>query len=202
MEQVKIGKFIQSRRKEVGYTQTMLAEKLGVSDKTVSKWETGNGLPEVSLMQPLCEILGITVNDLLSAEVLTENNYKQKSEENLISVIGERQRAKNALWITAIATICTLIGGMALTMIAGLLDLLVWQRILFLVLGVLVIVSGIVVICYIDHKIGYYECANCGHWFVPTMSEYVNGLHGIVHRRLKCPKCGKKTWARRRLPKQ
>ena len=202
MEQAKIGKFIQSQRKEKGLTQTQLAEKLGVSDKTVSKWETGNGLPEVSLMQPLCEILGITVNDLLSAEVLTENNYKQKSEENLIKVVGERQKAKIALWITGIASISTVIGGCALIMIAGLLDLLVWQRILFLVLGVLVIVSGIVVICYIDHKIGYYECAHCGHCFVPTMSQYVNGAHTILKRKLKCPKCGKKTWARRRLPKQ
>jgi DNA-binding XRE family transcriptional regulator/DNA-directed RNA polymerase subunit RPC12/RpoP len=202
MDQVKIGKFTQSRRKELGYTQTMLAEKLGVSDKTISKWETGKGLPEVSLMQPLCNILNITVNDLLSAEVLTENNYKQKSEENLIKVVGERQKAKTALWITGIASISTVIGGCALIMIAGLIDLLLWQRILCLVIGAIVIVSGIVTIAYIDHKIGYYECAHCGHCFVPTMSQYVNGAHTILKRKLKCPKCGKRTWARRRLPKE
>ena len=65
MDQVRTGRFIAVRRKEKGLTQKQLAEKLGISDKTVSKWECGNGFPEISLLLPLCDELGITVNDLL-----------------------------------------------------------------------------------------------------------------------------------------
>ena len=68
MDQIRIGRFIAQCRKTGGLTQRQLADGLGISDKTVSKWECGNGLPEVSLMLPLCEALGITVNDLLSGE--------------------------------------------------------------------------------------------------------------------------------------
>ena len=70
MDQIKTGKFIAERRRAKHLTQRELAEKLLVSDKTVSKWETGKGLPEVSLMMPLCEILGINVNELLSGELI------------------------------------------------------------------------------------------------------------------------------------
>ena len=66
MDQIKIGRFIAKMRKEKPYTQRQLADMLGISDKTVSKWETGNGLPDVSLMMPLCDLLQISVNELLS----------------------------------------------------------------------------------------------------------------------------------------
>ena len=78
MDQIKIGKFIASMRKEQSYTQRQLADLLGISDKTVSKWERGNGLPEVSLMLPLCECLHINVNELLSGQRLTAPNTKKK----------------------------------------------------------------------------------------------------------------------------
>ena len=70
MDQLKIGRFIQTVRKELKFTQREVAERLHISDKTVSKWETGNGLPEVSLMLPLCGMLGISVHELLSGERL------------------------------------------------------------------------------------------------------------------------------------
>ena len=65
MDQIRTGKFLKDMRREKGWTQSEFAEKLGVSEKTVSKWETGRGLPDVSLMLPVCEQLGITVNELL-----------------------------------------------------------------------------------------------------------------------------------------
>ena len=82
MDQVKIGKFISQMRKEKGLTQKQLGEELLISDKTVSKWETGKGMPEVSLMLPLCEKLGINVNELLTGERIAEEDYKKKAEEN------------------------------------------------------------------------------------------------------------------------
>ena len=78
MDQVRIGRFIADERKKKGWTQKQLAEKLNISDKTVSKWECGNGFPEVSLLLPLCEALGVTVNDLLSGERVSGEDYQKK----------------------------------------------------------------------------------------------------------------------------
>ena len=88
MDQAKIGAFIAQVRKEKSYTQRQLADLLGISDKTISKWETGNGLPEVSLMMPLCDALGITVNELLSGERLSEQTYQAKADENIVRLMG------------------------------------------------------------------------------------------------------------------
>ena len=79
MDQVKVGGFIAELRKEKGLTQKQLAEQIGVSDKTISKWECGNGLPEMSSIPVLCEALGINMNELLSGERLAEEVYSKKS---------------------------------------------------------------------------------------------------------------------------
>lgn len=86
MDQVKIGLFIQERRKEVGLTQESLAEKLGITKNAVSKWERGLGLMDMSLLKPLSEILGVSVNDILAGEKIIEANLEQKSEENIIKL--------------------------------------------------------------------------------------------------------------------
>ncbi len=88
MNQAKSGEFISSLRKEKNYTQKQLADILGVTDKAVSKWETGKGFPEVSLLLPLCEELGITVNELLTGERISEAQYKEKAEENLMNALS------------------------------------------------------------------------------------------------------------------
>lgn len=89
MNQIKIGKFIAEMRKEQNLTQLDLAEKLGISNKTVSKWECGNGMPDYAVMEDLCEILKISVNDLLSGERLSLQEYNKKAEENIISLMQE-----------------------------------------------------------------------------------------------------------------
>ena len=79
MDQIKTGKFIAEERKNKKLTQRQLADILNISDKTISKWETGNGFPEISLLQPLCQALDISVNELLSGERLSEDEYKKKA---------------------------------------------------------------------------------------------------------------------------
>lgn len=86
MDQEKIGRFIASCRKEAGLTQAGLAEKLGITDRAVSKWENGRSMPDVSIMLTLCSLLGINVNELLSGEHLEMENYKEKAEENLLQL--------------------------------------------------------------------------------------------------------------------
>ena len=89
MDQSKTGKFIAAMRREKSMTQRQLADLIGISDKTVSKWETGKGMPEVSLMLPLCELLEISVNELLSGERLTSDDYQKKAEENIMNLVKE-----------------------------------------------------------------------------------------------------------------
>ena len=91
MDQIKIGNFITDMRKTKNITQKQLAEQLGISDRTISKWECGNGMPEVSMMLPLCEILEINVNELLSGERLSQNDYHNKAEENMIHLVQEKE---------------------------------------------------------------------------------------------------------------
>ena len=87
MEQEKIGKFIATLRKEKNMTQMELANRIQVSDRTISKWERGRGLPELSLLVPLCEVLEISVNELLSGERLSKEVYQEHLEENILNTI-------------------------------------------------------------------------------------------------------------------
>ncbi len=89
MDQVKIGRFIAQLRKEKGMTQTALAEKLSVTDKAVSKWENGRCMPDVSCLRPLTEELGITINELLAGERIPQEDYTEKSGENVFELVGK-----------------------------------------------------------------------------------------------------------------
>ena len=120
MDQIKTGRFIAEQRKAHGMTQRQLAEKLSVSDKTVSKWECGNGLPEVSLMLPLCELLSINVNELLSGERLDADSYKQHAEENMMKLIDERKENKRKLILEVVVVMITLLASCTLIMLSGL----------------------------------------------------------------------------------
>ena len=114
MNQVDIGKFIANCRKEKQLTQVELAEKLNITDRAVSKWETGKSMPDSSIMLELCEILGITVNELLSGERLPMENYDKKAEENLIALKqkNEVNIRKNVI-ISTIFSVPLLIGVIA-----------------------------------------------------------------------------------------
>lgn len=86
MDQTKVGRFIAECRKEKSMTQRQLAEEIGVSDKAISKWETGRGLPEAAYMVPLCEVLGISVNDLLTGERIPDEEYQDRAEETMVAL--------------------------------------------------------------------------------------------------------------------
>ena len=199
MDQVKTGKFIQKMRKERHLTQRQVADKLNISDKTVSKWETGNGLPEVGLMLPLCGLLGITVNELLSGERLDQKKYQEKAEVNIMDLLKEKAEAKRKIVVLIVQCIMTLLAGITLIMVAALLQMPVWVRIVLISIAAIVIVSGIVVACVIEREAGVYECPCCGERFVPTMKDFVSGLHTLTKRKLKCPKCGKVSYCKKRL---
>ena len=97
MEQAMIGKFISACRTEKGLTQMQLAEKLNITNRAVSKWETGKSMPDVSLMLDLCDILGINVNELLSGERITMEDYQKRAEENLMELQAKKEKAQGEL---------------------------------------------------------------------------------------------------------
>ena len=123
MNQIQIGKFIAERRKASNLTQRQLADQLSISDRTVSKWECGKGLPEVSLMLPLCEILHITVNDLLSGEKVSETDYQRRAEENMKDLIRENEENKKRMMLSVVCVTLTVISVCALLAIASFLVL-------------------------------------------------------------------------------
>lgn len=199
MDQIKTGKFIAEMRKEKKLTQRELAELLFISDKTVSKWETGNGLPEVALMLPLCNALGITVNELLSAERLVDSEYQKRAEENIMNLMKEKEESKRNILLGVIAAIVSIISGTTLISVAGLVDLEVWQRILLIFIALIDMAGGIYVAAALEMKSGTFECRHCKSRFVPTASAYVAGAHSLTTRYLKCPQCGKKSFCKKRL---
>ncbi len=199
MDQIKIGRFIAKMRKEKPYTQRQLADMLGISDKTVSKWETGNGLPDVSLMMPLCDLLQISVNELLSGERLTDSEYQKKAEENMMNLIMEREESKKKIIISAIVCFLTLLSGVTMFVISGALEMEAWLRTLLILIGAAVIAGGIGAAVALDITAGTYECPNCLTRFVPTAAAYIAGPHTITKRKLKCPKCGKVSYCKKRL---
>ena len=190
MDQIKIGKFIADERKTKKYTQRELADKLGISDKTISKWERGNGFPEVSLLLPLCNELNITVNELLSGERLQEVDYKKKAEENMVNLVKEAQESNKKIAMSALVATLVIIAAVPLFVIAGAFKMQVWTRALIIGIGIVILVLGIAIACILDRDAGAFECPECKECFVPDMKAYVMGPHTITKRKLTCPKCG------------
>ena len=199
VEQIKIGKFIAGERKAKGLTQRQLADVLSISDKTVSKWECGKGLPEVSLMLPLCETLNITVNDLLSGERVSEVDYQRKAEENMMDLMKENQENKKRMALSVICGMITIIAVCSLIVIASYIELPVLARIAVILLAVVTAAAGIGAAAMLEVKAGYYECPHCKALFVPTMGEYVKGYHTLTKRKLTCPQCGKRGMCKHRI---
>ena len=199
MDQIRIGKFIAESRKSMNLTQRQLADTLSISDKTVSKWECGKGLPEVSLMLPLCAALDITVNDLLSGEKVSQADYQKKAEGNMMDLMKENEENRKRMALSIITGVITIIAVCALIIIASFIDLPTIVRIILIVFSIAVGVAGIAAAAMLDMKAGYFECPYCKELFVPSMDEYVKGYHTFTKRRLTCPKCGKTGMCKHRV---
>ncbi|MBR5121416.1 MAG: helix-turn-helix transcriptional regulator [Oscillospiraceae bacterium] len=202
MNQIKIGKFIAERRKAVDLTQMQLAEKLNVTDRAVSKWETGRSLPDSSIMLELCEILKITVNDLLSGEVVTMDNYNKEMENNLLEMVKQKERADKHLLALEIVVglICVAI-LFALAMVASFVEMEEWLRILLILIGLAPIVIATPFMLKIEQTAGYYECNHCKHRYVPEYNSVLWAPHMGRTRHMKCPNCHKKSWQKKVLSK-
>ncbi len=203
MDQIKIGKFIASCRKEQSMTQAVLAEKLGISDRAVSKWETGKSLPDSGIMLELCDLLKINVNELLSGEKIMADSYDKRAEENLLAMKREmeeknRQLLRAEYWIVFPAVIA----GFALVFVASFVTMPLWLRALLIAFALVMIFTVAFIAVGIEQKAGYYECQNCGHRYVPTYWQTNLAPHYGRTRRMKCPKCGKRSWQKKVLTRE
>ena len=173
MDQVKIGKFIAECRRKTNLTQMQLAEKLNITDRAISKWETGKSLPDSSIMLELCDVLGISVNDLLCGEVVTMDNYNKELENNLLEMIKQKEQAdKRLLSVEVFIGITATIVLFALIFVAALIQMEAWLKISLIVFGFILFLAGCFYALRIEQVAGYYECKHCKY-------RYSNGLSTI-----------------------
>ncbi len=202
MDQVKIGEFIAEQRKSKGFTQAALAEKLGITDRAVSKWERGKGMPDVSLMLALCEVFGITANELLCGEKLEEEDGRLKKEQLLLEMAKELEEKNKTIWTCMwVIMAVSFVSLLAALFIAALLvpegplqaAVILGSCIFFLIP------------CFyalkLEVSVGVYRCKACGEAITPTYAEALWAMHRGTTRYLKCPKCNKRTWCKKVLKK-
>ena len=204
MDQVKIGKFIAKCRKEHNLTQMQLAEKLGITDRAISKWENGKSLPDSALMLDLCSLLEITVNDLLNGEVVAMENYDKEMENKLIELVKEKEETdKKMLSLEVIIGVLSCVILFTPIFFAAYLPNLTALQIALLILaGFIPGIVGLAVSMRIEQTAGYYECQNCGHRYIPSLKSMYLAMHMGRTRFMECPECGKKTWQKKVISKK
>ena len=202
MNQVKIGKFIAECRKNKNMTQAELAEKLNITDRAISKWETGKGMPDSSIMLDLCNELKISVNELLSGEMISMENKNEKQEQLLLDMAKEVEQKNKiiwtSMWVIMGVSFTALFAGISIS--TFLIPEGVWQ--LVTILGICVV---FLIPCFyalkLEVSVGAYKCKNCGYEIVPTYSEALWAMHRGFTRHLRCPKCNKRTWCKKIIKK-
>lgn len=203
MNQEKIGRFIASCRKENGYTQASLAEKLGITDRAISKWETGKSMPDASIMLELCGLLKINVNELLTGEHITMDNYKEIAEQTLIEMRNKEEKAnKKLLTAETILIVFTVITSLSM-IIAGSL-LASYNPVLGIILctaASVIVIAGSIYGVTLEHDAGYYECPECKKRYVPSMNAVIWSVHYGTTRKMRCPYCNNKGYHKKVLTK-
>ena len=198
MDQVKIGRFIAKRRKQAKLTQMQLAEKLNITDRAVSKWETGRALPDSSIMIDLCHILGISVTELLSGEEIPMENYNKDLENHLLEMMKQKEQAdKRLLSAEVFVGITATVVLLALIFVASFVSMEGWLRGALVLLSFALFLAGCFYALRMEQTAGYYECKACGHRYVPDYKSVFLAPHMGRTRKMKCPQCGKKTWQKK-----
>ena len=202
MDQIKIGRFIAECRKKKNLTQMQLAEKLNITDRAISKWENGKGMPDSSIMLDLCKELQISVNELLSGEVLEMNSYNKKLEQNLIDIVKQKEESDKRILTMEIAMgLASIIIFFILVMIASLIEMQDWVRLLIIIPSTIFIFIVCLLLLRIEQTAGYYECQKCHYKYVPTYSSVLWAMHINRTRYMKCPKCNEKSWQKKVISK-
>jgi len=203
MDQVKIGKFIASSRKEQNLTQVQLAEKLGITDRAVSKWENGKAMPDSSIMLELCEILHITVTDLLSGEVVTMENYNEQMQQNLLEMAKEKEASdKRLLRMEIVLGVISVLPLVASIVLVNIISMEEWLASVIVLISLIPLLIATPFAIKIEQKAGYYQCRKCAHRYVPAYGSVFAAMHSGRTRYLKCPNCHKYSWQKKVLTQE
>ena len=175
-----------------------LAEKLNITDRAISKWENGKTMPDSSIMLDLCNELKISVNELLSGEMISMESKNEKQEQILLDMAKQIEQKNRIIWISMWVI-------MGVSMIALFVGLFIVAFMIPEGVGQLITILGICVVfllpCFyalkLEVSVGAYKCKNCGYEIVPTYSEALWAMHRGTTRHLKCPKCNKRTWCKK-----
>lgn len=202
MDQSKIGKFIAECRKTKSLTQMQLAEKLGITDKAISKWERGIAMPDTSIMLELCDILGISVNELLNGEKINMENNDQKNEQLLLDMAKELEKKNKMIWSSMWAIMITSIAVLAIGILVTvfLIPKGPWQLVSLILLTVIFMIPCLYAV-KLEASVGVYKCKVCGEEITPTYKEAMMAKHRGFTRHLVCPKCNKRTWCKKIIKK-
>ena len=202
MNQIKIGKFIKEKRKEKKITQNELAEKLNVTDRAISKWENGNCMPDSGIIPELCEILGITINDLFSGEVIDNKNYNENAEQNLLDITKQKEISDKRLLSIELFTGCLcLITFLPLVIFASYVEMKESLRVTLILIGLAPLLIAMPFMIKIEQIAGYYKCDKCNHKYIPSYFGVFMAMHFGRTRYLKCPKCNKCSWHKKVISK-
>lgn len=188
MDQEKIGKFIATCRKEQGLTQAVLAEKLNITDRAVSKWETGRSLPDAAIMPELCDILNININDLFSGERIGMDQYQEMAEQHLLEMRkAEELTNRKLLSLEVVIGYTSSITFLVMVFVASFVEMPAWVRVLMIAVGASAFAFGMTNCLKIEREVGYYECPECGETYIPSMKAVVLAPHIGRSRKMTCP---------------
>ena len=198
MDQIKTGKFIAECRKKKNLTQAQLAEKLNITDRAISKWETGKATPDSDIMLDLCDILGINVNELLCGEMIDIEQTHEQVNDLIFQMAKNEERYHKRLRHSAYVIFATSLAALIclMTLISLLIPECSFQDFLIIVSVILFIIPCMIALKF-KVETGYYECKNCQHMFVPNYKEIALLMQTPSRRLLKCTKCGKWTWCQK-----
>ncbi len=198
MDLQKIGKFIAKKRQENNFTQESLAEKLNISNRSISKWERGICLPDANNMAALCKLFNISYNELLSGEEFDQKTY-EKHAEKIIKDLSEAQTAQNKKlflyenvigWVAGVSFI-------TLVFVASYTEMSEFARSILILLGLVIFIVGVSFCLKIETEVGKYKCRHCGHLYIPKYSAVYFAMHFGRTRYMACPKCHKKSWQKK-----
>lgn len=202
MNQIKIGKFIAECRKKNNLTQMQLAEKLNITDRAISKWENGKAMPDSSIMLELCNELKISVNELLSGEMIEMKDYNQIAEKNLLEMAKKEEvQNKKMMFYEMVIGYMSSVTFLILLFTASFTVKNIVARIILFILAFLVLIVGISFALKIETETGYYECQKCHHKYVPKYSKVYFAMHIGTTRYMKCPKCNERSWQKKIIKK-
>lgn len=203
MNQEKSGKFIAQCRREKGLTQAGLAELFHITDRAVSKWETGKSMPDISIMPALCSVLGITVNELLSGERLDMDEYNKKAEENLIEFRKfEEKETKKKLMLEVVFGVIGTAVLLLVIFVSIIAEMKPAMKITVVLTGGFIFAVCLFFALYLERDAGYYECRKCCYKYVPNIMPFLFAPHSGRKRYMKCPHCHKYSWHKKTAEKQ